>query len=589
LGYATFGGSINLFSPTLSPTQKFSTEQTYGSNNTWVNDFSVTTGILPQLSDSNLFLDISHTQSDGALTNANLRDDSIYLKDVTPLGNNTVATVVFAYDKIHFNNPDGTTLRQAAQYGTDYGLNNNPLSPDYYGYNYQDKTTDFGYFDLKHSFSNGWVLDNKLYTYYYYNLSHELDGDTTSSPLSAVKTAKPYIDGEAGTDIAGALKLNQYRTVGDTLSATHDDDYGTFTAGLWFEHTRNLRDRYAVDDTTDTPYYQNATYKNVFYNMVDQVNTAQAFAEYAWKATPNLTITPGVREQNFERTLYATVNQNNIAGTDGQVNKTWNSFLPSIDANYRLTSQWSAYAQIAKGSLAPNLNTLYSANPSGNDQVAPETSLGYQIGTVLKGERYTFDADVYLINFNNYITKTGSSSSATFFNAGGVRYTGAEVEGNVLLGAGFSLYGNASLNHAVFTQNGTGSQTWVSGDTISFVPKFTAAASLNYDQALWHANLTTKFIGSEYQGSNGEADGSIYQVGTYSVTNMSIAREFVNLSSVIKHFRVTFGIDNLFDTHKITDNLGPSASDTSNGTDPSQFLYYFVPSRSFYITLRADI
>jgi len=589
LGYATFGGSINMFSPTLSPTFKFSTQQTYGSNNTWVNDFSVTTGIMPQLLDSNVFIDISHTQSDGALTNGNLRDDSIFVKDITPLGNNTVATIVFAYDKIHFNNPDGTTLNQVAQFGYNYGLNNNPKSPDFYGYNYQDKNTDFGYIDLKHTFSNDWVVDNKLYTYYYYNLSHELDGDTTSSPLSSLKTAIPYTAGQSGTDIAGALKLNEYTTVGDTISVSHADDYGTFTGGLWFEHTQNPRYRYTLDDNTGTAYSQNATYKNVFYNMVDQVNTAQVFAQYAWKATSNLTVTPGIREQNFERTLFATENQNNLPGTNGDLNKTWDSFLPSLDANYRLSSLWSAYAQIAKGSLAPNLNTLYSASPTANDQVAPQTSLGYQIGTVLKADRYTFDADVYLINFNNYITKTGSGANATYFNAGGVRYTGAEVEGNVLLGAGFSLYGNASLNKAVFTQNGTGTQTWVSGQSISFVPKYTAAVSLNYDHALWHANLTTKFVGSDYQGSNGAADGSIYQVGGYSVTNMSVAREFINPSSVIKTFRVTVGLDNLFNTHAITDNLGPAASDTSKGTDPNQFLYYFVPGRSVYITLRADI
>lgn len=590
IGYATFGGSINMLSPVLDPKGKVSMTESYGSNATWLTDLGVTTGIIPQLSDSNVFLNLQHAESNGALTNGNTNNTNVYLKDVTPIGNDTVLTLVYTYNKIHFNNPGGATLQQVAKYGYDYGLNNDPKSANYYGYNYQDKETDFAYIGLKHNFGSGWSVENKLYTYYYYNLSHELNGDGTSSPLSALSAAKPYTNGNAATDIAGALKLNEYRTFGDTLAATHDDAYGTFTTGIWVEHTNNTRNRFAVDFTTGNPINENKTYGNTYYNMVDHVDTRQAFAEYAWKATPALTITPGIRVQSFERSLLATVNQNNLPGTNGStVDKTWNSVLPGISANYRFTSLWSGYAQIAKGTLAPNLNTLYSGNPTGNDNVSPQNSIAYQIGTVLKADRYTFDADVYLIDFNNYITKNGSGANATYLNAGGVRYTGAEVEGNVLLGWGFSFYANGSLNKAVYKDNGVGSQTWLAGEEISFVPKYTAAISLNYDHDLWHGSLSTKFVGAMYQGSNGEADGALYKVGSYAVTSLVLARDIVNVGPIVKNIRLSFGVDNLFNSHKVTDNLGPSAADTSNGKDPSQYLYYFVPSRSFYVTLRAEI
>jgi iron complex outermembrane receptor protein len=303
----------------------------------------------------------------------------------------------------------------------------------------------------------------------------------------------------------------------------------------------------------------------------------------------NLTVSPGVRYQNFERTLNARINQNNLPGTNGEVDKTWDSVLPSLSANYRFTPLWSGYVQVSKGTLAPNLNTLYSGNPLDNNNVDPQTSIAYQIGTVLKAERYTFNIDAYLIDFSNYITKTGSGQNATYFNSGGVRYTGVEAEGNVLLGYGFGVYGNGSVNHATFTQDGTGSQTWKSGQTISFVPQYTAALSLNYDQSVYHAALATKFIGAMYQGSNGEADGSLYRVPAYHVTDLTLARDLTDLGTKFKNLRLTFGVSNLFNTNAITDNMGPAGSDTSHGTDPNQFLYYFVPERSYFVSLRGDI
>ncbi|WP_084186812.1 TonB-dependent receptor [Andreprevotia chitinilytica] len=591
IGYATFGGSINLYSPTLDAQSNLRPYLTVGSHDTQLYGIGYNSGITPGLLDNNLFINVESLRSDGALTNGGLRNKNAFIKDQLPLDENTTLTALYTVDKIHFNNPSGATLNQVAQYGYNYGLNNDPTSPNYWGYDYQDKHTDFGYLDLKHDFNNGWNVSNKLYTYYYYNMSHELNGDVTSSPLSAVKAATPFAPGQAGTDIAGALKLNEYRTTGDVFQIENTSHYGTLRTGLWVEHTFNKRNRYAVDFTTNTPYKQNATYGNTYYDMVDYVDNRQVFGEFEWKATDTLTVTPGLRYQNFQRTLNANINQNNLAGTGGNVSKTWNSFLPSLDVHYQFTPLWTGYAQVGKGVLAPNLNTLYSGNALANNSVEPQTSTAYQLGTVYKADSFTLNADVYLVDFTNYIAKSGGGANATYFNAGGVRYSGIEAEGNVLVGYGFSIYANGSLNKAVFKEDGLASagQGWKSGQTISGVPQYTAALGLNYAMSQWKAGLITKFVGSMYQGKNGEADGDIYRVGSYSVSDFSLSREFSNLLPHTKNVRISFTINNLFNTHAITDNNGPAANDTSGGKDPNQFLYYFVPERSYFLSLRADI
>jgi hypothetical protein len=44
--------------------------------------------------------------------------------------------------------------------------------------------------------------------------------------------------------------------------------------------------------------------------------------------------------------------------------QTWIRDLLSVDLQYMIYDNWSAYAQYARGFLAPNLNVLYVVNPA---------------------------------------------------------------------------------------------------------------------------------------------------------------------------------------------------------------------------------
>jgi len=591
IGYASFGGSINLYSLNTSATPGARIYGLIGENNTQQIGAALNSGTVAALGDTHVLLNAEHATTDGALTNGDSRNNNLFLKTQTAFGESTTLTVLAVWDKIHFNNPDGTTLKRALAEGYDAALGSDPTKSNYYGYNYQDKQTDMEYVGLAHDFGGGWRIDNKVYSYYYNNLSHELFNDTSSSYLSQVKAAKPYAPGQAATDVAGALKLNAYRTTGDILRVIDEQSMGTLSFGLWLEHTHNHRNRFAVDDTTGTPYNENKTYQNTFYEMHDYVDTVQPYVQYAWNVTSDFTLSGGARYLDFKRSLNAAINQNNLPGTGGELDKKWNKVLPSLDANYRIDQRTSIYGQISKGLLGPNLNTFYSGNPLGNNQVAPQQSTAYQAGVVTRGDAFTLSADVYQVDFDNYIAKSGSGANAVFFNAGSVRYRGLEVEGNLLIGGGFSIYANGSINRGTYQEDGLASagQAWKSGQIVSNVPRYTGVLGLLYQDHDWKASLLTKFNGSQYQGKNGEADGALYQVGAYSVTNFTLARGFDAPFGFGKHADVRVGVNNLLNTHHITDNMGPATSDTSGGTDPSQFLYYFVPGRAVYLGLRIDL
>jgi iron complex outermembrane recepter protein len=97
----------------------------------------------------------------------------------------------------------------------------------------------------------------------------------------------------------------------------------------------------------------------------------------------------------------------------------------------KIQDNWSAYAQYARGFLAPNLNVLYVVNPALNT-VNPEGTTNVQLGTTWVGQGLTVSADVYTINFSNQIASHsviptgGGSAEKQFYNLGATKYKGIE-------------------------------------------------------------------------------------------------------------------------------------------------------------------
>jgi iron complex outermembrane receptor protein len=168
-------------------------------------------------------------------------------------------------------------------------------------------------------------------------------------------------------------------------------------------------------------------------------------------------------------------------------------------------------------------------------------------------------ADVYWIDLNDYVSTVTLNGNTEFVNNGKVRYRGIEAEGNAELGSGFTALFNASVMRAEFQNAGVTSAAQQAGDTISFVPSYTALLGLLYKQGAWSGSLLTKFIGAEYQGKNGSSDGENFRVEPYSYTNLAIWRALDDLIPA-HHASVGVQIDNLFDRNAVTDKAGPSVA-----------------------------
>ncbi len=552
LGYASFGGSLNLFSAVIPSEARARVYGSYGSFNTGLIGTTVNTAAPQSSGQTGVLGTIEYSHSDGAMQLSPGDKSDFFLKSETLLGDGRL-TFLYSYDRYHFYNPGNLTTTDLAQYGSSFGYNDNPGSPNYYGYSATERDADFGYLKYQTPLGTAWILEDRLYTFSYENDGLSLKGDQTSSPIGN------GFAGIAPTDIAGKTTSEQYRTYGNDVRVTHRDPFGALLFGVWAEHDWQNEGRYAIDLTTGQLYDANKKQKSpIYFDFDAHLNTVQPYAEYRWQPTSDFDVRLGLRYRAMTRDFDASVIQNFLPGTQGAISKTVYSTLPSLDANYRIAEGTNVYAQVSKGALAPSQSYFYTANAAAGNQANPETATAEQIGIVRQSQTYGIAVDVYNVNFDNYVTTVAATNGDTVYeNSGSVRYRGIESEAHLALGAGLTAVGNASLIRAIYLDSDITSSIQMAGDTIPYAPSYIALAGLTYGNGPWGASLLAKFVGTAYQGKNGSADGAIYRVNPYSYTNATGTRNFEDFIG-LKHLRLTAAVNNVFDSHAITDNAGPS-------------------------------
>ncbi|MEP6899188.1 MAG: TonB-dependent receptor [Rhodanobacter sp.] len=571
IGEATFGGTVALSSKDPLDTFAFIPTQSFGSYGTSLTHLEINSGRMDALGGGKLIASAQYNDTDTARTNGDMSRKTGYIKYVQPVGSTTEITFLSNYNYIRFNNPDLSSLtkQQIVTLGRNFGLNNDRTSTNCACYNYQTKQTDLEYLGVHSQLSDSWQLDNKVYTYAYDNQSHE-------SPYVGTKTSP--------TSMGGYLKVNTYRAWGDTFELTHTDEHGEFRTGGWFEYTTNDRSSLAldygrggaIDVKPGQPTFGSFNAKGVYsgpykYTMNDRLRTTQLYAEYAWRVTDGLTITPGVKHLDVTRDIDAPINQTTKQPLD--YSQSWNKNLGYLTANYLLKDDWSIYGTAAQGYLAPNLNEFYVPNPALN-KASPEQTMNYQFGTVYKTDRFNADADVYFINFKNYAfsTTVPGTTDAVYYLAKGAYIKGVEAEATYFLGAGTSVFANGSLQDASFK----GSRL-----DLPNVPDRTAAIGVMYEGAGFFGSLFDKYSGAQkaYNSSfNPDQASSVTSTvgsGGFWQAAASIGYGQKLSGSIIKSYKLRLEVDNLFDAHNLV----------INSVSKNVGSYFVVPGRSWFASV----
>jgi iron complex outermembrane recepter protein len=601
-GPTNFGGSINLLSPDLQPSQDIRVTAAYGSFNTRLLQLDYDSGQFGPGNRNSLLFDVHQLLSDGYQTFNRQKRDAGSGKYQYRFSEKTTVTVYGGVVDIWNNTPNTTnpTRAQVAQFGDNYLLSGDPGTPTapnpyYYGYNFYHVQTDFEYVDFNSDLGDGWRFDTKVFTTRYWNKQNYQNGPTVS-----LSTAKP----------SGVDKLNGYRHAGDTAILTKESKWGVFRTGVWYDWA--YTDRYQIPSNiltwADTPL------GNFHEHFITQ--TFQPFAEYEWRPTQKLVITAGIKDANYLMTLNQYQDNGKTVGCLGGVASSdpatgapicvgggaftthsidYNNWLPTLTARYRVWRNWSVYAQFAEGSVIPPSNVFDVKNAVVLTPPKPTLAKTYQTGSVVKFNRWTLDVDAYYVHFQNgYDSYLDPVSTENVFVATGPSNTkGIEGESNILIGHGLSLYLNGSLGSAKYQ---TGPNFPNGGLWVANTPKNTEAVGLFWQRRNWDVGILNKRVGPMYN-DNGSLNYLIngasiaYPVDqAISINPFDITDVFVNYTvknaSWLRGSKIGLAVNNLLNSHNIV-GITPFTAATAavpfapNALDQINLL----PGRSVMISL----
>jgi iron complex outermembrane receptor protein len=413
-------------------------------------------------------------------------------------------------------------------------------------------------------------LDNKIYTYRYWNKQFynnpSIQANGFFAPASQSITATSAVD-----------KLNGYRKVGDITTFSKEMRRGTLRAGLWWEWA--YTDRYQIPSNPRTGL--DAVLPNFHEHFLTY--STQPFIDYEYRVTEKLSIRAGVKFADYRMDLTQFADNGKTVGSLGGAPSVYHSAdyrsgMPAADLRYRLKSNWTAYAQFATGSNVPPSSVFDSKNALVAVLPKPTSVKTYQIGSVVKFNRWTLDADAYYSHFQNpyssYIDATTGESY--FYQTGPANTKGVEAESTVLMGHGFSLYLNGTLGVAKYQEgpNYPGGGLW-----LATTPKNTEDIGLTYIRKNWDMGIFNKRVGPMYNDN-----GTIHQavsIDPFNVTNLFI-NYTIKSESRLRGTKIRFAINNLFDQHNIVGVVPFSTK--SNAPSPGDVLT-LLPGRSLSITM----
>jgi iron complex outermembrane recepter protein len=614
VGPTNFAGSVHLFSPKMSNSMNIIGTESYGSFNTnqYLGQFNsgLFGGKNPK---ANLWFEGHHMTSDGYQTNNLQQRTAGTVKFGYKFSDKTNLSLVGTLVLVDSNTPNNDpTRQQVAVHGDNYILDSNPLNPNgsvntlYYKFYFYHIPTNFEVITFTKELGRGWRFETKPYTYSYSNHQHyyntqnqDLTGNSTYKPVSVAFSATGAIN-----------KLNQYNRGGNITTASAASRFGVFRIGNWYEYTTTHRYQIASNALT---WVDSLNLKDLKFHEYFTTNSAQPFIEYQLVAIPKLTITAGVKSALYTMSLNQLADGKTVgnlgcksttiagcAGISTRHDAYYNNILPSVEANYRLMTNWSVYGQYGRGSEIPPSSIFDVTGAQVAVTPKPTTASTYQGGTVVKLNRVLFDADVYHIHYeSDYASYTVSDVTKPDF---GDSYwyatpprntTGFEAEGNVAVTRALSLSVNGTMGDAKYEAAGAstlGNGTVVPASGVQWVAgvaKNTFSGGFTYQGRGIDLGFFNKRIGSRYVDN-----GAVHEATSLDPFWMN--NLFVNYTlhrgSFFDQSKVKLSINNLFDYHDVV-GLKPGASATStvpfapNAQDQLQLL----PARSIMITFQVGL
>lgn len=258
-------------------------------------------------------------------------------------------------------------------------------------------------------------------------ISHQTTADSESqernNPLNTSNIRRRHID------------LDTY---GLDLTLETDTDHGTWIYG--FDYYRDEVDSsgFNSDNARTTVTESLSLADDSYYDLFG------VFGQYIWRPSDDWEITGGTRYTYAKATLGNSINEN----------PSWDAFVGSLRALYRLDDEWSVFGGMSQAFRAPNLDDLTGAQTSkagltslGSLNAEPEEYLTYEIGIRRSSDDVSFETAIFYTDISDQLVSVDTSAIDTtqrLVNGGDGYLYGIESEGIWNINDEWSLRGFAA-------------------------------------------------------------------------------------------------------------------------------------------------
>lgn len=514
-GPNTIGGVVNY--KTKDPIDGFAISGRVGSHQ--YRETNVEAGTQTPSGEAKVGLFYTRAESDG-FQNKGFDMEDLMLKGGMQLGDKQWLGAKFTYHKNDANISYRGLFLGEYKAGAKY----NPAPDDYF-------LTERKSFDLNHL----WEInsDVSLSTLVYWS---EMNRDywrfAVNNAASQAAGRWIYTDNVAGNN-------RSFERVG--LDSRLTVNHKTFGIGNQAEIGIRIMDEEMVDQQI------NATRANprsgtISTDRVDSAVSYALFVQNRFDVTDRLSITPGLRIENYEQKRRDRRNSAN----DGRSSNT--EYLPGIGATYRLSAEAQLYGSAYKA-FSPPLNSQ-SIVTGVDQQLDAERSNNIEVGVRGRSGNARYEVTAFQMDFNNQITPA-ISGGLTNANAGSTMHRGLEAAFGYAWANGISLDANMTWIPTADYREDRGGGI-LRGNRLPYSPEWLANVTLAYTKGPLRTALIGRYVDEQYgDGDNSEpitgSGNNIWKGKLDSYHTFDLTASY----DVSKQFRVFGAIKNLTDERYI--------------------------------------
>ena len=546
-GAAAFGASVNLKTMGLNKKAYTITNNSLGSYNTLKNNIEFGSGLI-----SNKFTfdtRLSRITSDGYIDRASSNLKSLYLQGVYFGRESVLKAIIFTGHEITYQAWNGVPLRYLDTNRTfnSYTYENevDNYNQTHYQLHYSKQLNTNTNMNLSGHYTHGegYYEQEKLGEYLIdYNLSNIIIGYDTITSTDLIR--RKWLNNDFGgiTYSLNHKKDNLNLIFGGAYNEYSGQHYGSI---VWSQYTSN-----SLDDPNDTA----SNYNHEYYRNIASKYDNNMFIKTNYQATDATSIF-----LDFQlRSIKYEFNGNDVDGGLSNQKVTLVFFNPKFGLTHKINDEQLFYGSFAIANKEPNRSDYVESSP--NSRPLYETLYDTEIGFRYKSKNLTFNTNLYLMNYENQLIKTGEINDVGYFTSNNVKSSyrrGVEIEGRCLLTKKLSWAANITLSKnkldtmTQFIDNwDTGGQEEIlhQNTDLAFSPNIIWSSKFLYNH---NDNISLGFI-SKYVGKqyidNTSSDGR--KLDDYLTSNLQLDYNFK--SKIFKTIKMSVLINNIFDNEYIS-------------------------------------